>query len=142
MVGRRGMSPLIATIIFMAFAVALGGMIMNWTTSLPQEGIICTDMKLDIKNLCIRDSSIELTMRNIGTEVIGGVVLRVADSDVENTLKLKDSLLGKGVLFQRSIPFPSDMTVSQVSLILQKKIGDEVVDCPEPFFSTTQLEKC
>ena len=31
---KRGLSPLIATVLLIAFAVSMGAMIMNWSTSI------------------------------------------------------------------------------------------------------------
>ncbi|MBU0666162.1 MAG: archaellin/type IV pilin N-terminal domain-containing protein [Nanoarchaeota archaeon] len=39
---KRGMSPIIATILLIAFAVAIGAMIMNWSSGIGDEEADCT----------------------------------------------------------------------------------------------------
>jgi len=50
MKGKRGMSPLIATVLLIGFAVALGVMIMSITQ--PMIGKKCDDISFQSANLC------------------------------------------------------------------------------------------
>lgn len=45
---KRGLSPIIATILLIAFAVAIGAMIMNWTADITTEMPSCEDLPGDI----------------------------------------------------------------------------------------------
>ncbi|MBU0471641.1 MAG: hypothetical protein KKF89_00905 [Nanoarchaeota archaeon] len=41
---KRGLSPIIATILLIAFAVAIGAMIMSWTAGIVKEAPECSDL--------------------------------------------------------------------------------------------------
>lgn len=47
---KRGLSPIIATILLIAFAVAIGAMIMSWTTGVIKEAPECNDLPETILN--------------------------------------------------------------------------------------------
>ena len=47
---KRGLSPIIATILLIAFAVAIGAMIMSWTTGVVKEVPGCKDWPEEILN--------------------------------------------------------------------------------------------
>lgn len=45
---KRGLSPIIATILLIAFAVAIGAMIMSWTAGIIKEAPKCSDLPEEI----------------------------------------------------------------------------------------------
>ncbi|MFH1770102.1 MAG: archaellin/type IV pilin N-terminal domain-containing protein [archaeon] len=47
---KRGLSPIIATILLIAFAVAIGAMIMSWTAGVVKETPACKDLPEEILN--------------------------------------------------------------------------------------------
>jgi flagellin-like protein len=47
---KRGMSPIIATILLIAFAVAIGAMIMNWSAGITEDEVDCSSLPSDIIN--------------------------------------------------------------------------------------------
>ncbi|MFC1752357.1 archaellin/type IV pilin N-terminal domain-containing protein [Thermoproteota archaeon] len=90
---RKGVSPLIATVLLIAFAVALGAVVMNWgrsyveqTTSLAEDKssieISCSmDIRMNIikvdgvSDICYNEDleTINFTIENTGTERIAGI---------------------------------------------------------------------
>ena len=86
---KRGVSPLIATVLLIAFAVSLGAVIMNLGANLSSK---CSAVDLDFhkvgetSRLCYdKDSStLRFTISNRGVKVDGYKVIAVGDqSDVE-----------------------------------------------------------
>jgi len=47
---KRGLSPIIATILLIAFAVAIGAMIMSWTAGIVKEAPQCDELPEHIIN--------------------------------------------------------------------------------------------
>ena len=47
---KRGLSPIVATVLLIAFAVAIGAMIMSWTTGIVKEAPSCKDIPSEIIN--------------------------------------------------------------------------------------------
>lgn len=48
---KSGLSPIVATILLIAFAVAIGAMIMSWTTEVVKEAPKCSDLPESILNI-------------------------------------------------------------------------------------------
>lgn len=106
MIGKKGMSPLIATILLMAFAVALGAVIMNWSTSLPEDGPDCSSIELNIREFCVSNNMLSIELRNTGEVSIGEVALSVSDPPIEiSDMAIADSELGVGQALSTTIPF-------------------------------------
>lgn len=102
---KRGMSPLIATVLLMAFAVALGGMIMNWSidVSINNE---CSEINVKVTTFCTQDNSIVLRMQNQQASVpLQAVQLNILNQDIEHVVNVKNSELPTGDQLALSIPF-------------------------------------
>ena len=52
---KKAVSPLIATVLLIAFAVALGAVVMNWGRSYVETTAKYAEEKSDIQILCSRD---------------------------------------------------------------------------------------
>lgn len=108
---RRGMSPLIATILLMAFAVALGGMIMNWSIDISINGE-CEEIRVSVSQFCTQEGNIILRGRSLENGVpLLGVKLLVSTEDIEHAVNVKNSALQPGEPLALQIPFtPTDAT--------------------------------
>lgn len=110
---KRGLSPLIATILLIAFAVALGAVIMNLGRSLSMDaGFSILEMEGE-KQICYIDrgenSALEMTIKN--GDVMEIVDLKVSIVGTTNNIINKDSLLtesiGKAELKRVIVPYNS-----------------------------------
>lgn len=77
---KRGISPLVATILLIAFAVSIGALIMNWSSSEPSSVELssgtCSVVELSILSSCQTDTEISLSLKNDGNSAIGAIILR------------------------------------------------------------------
>jgi flagellin-like protein len=112
---KRGVSPLIATVLLIAFAVALGAVVMNWgkgyiegqTLDVEEKSsvdIACSmDVDLELlkignsKKICFNpanstdNSSLEFMLENRGSvEIVGLSVSLIGDLGAQNILELED----------------------------------------------------
>lgn len=113
-ISRKAVSPLIATVLLIAFAVALGAVVMNWgrgyvddTTQFASEKsakeIRCSmdiSMKFvefsDEKQICLDNgtNTINFTLRNAGTVQIEGVKIQaignssIVEQDINKTMPI------------------------------------------------------
>lgn len=90
---KRGISPLIATILLIGFTVALAAIIFSWgntfirgtkesTESMVQKEISCSkDVRLDIKDAELLGDKLKLKIENAGKEDIENFRVRVHGSD-------------------------------------------------------------
>ncbi|MBN1502985.1 hypothetical protein JW930_05565 [Candidatus Woesearchaeota archaeon] len=113
---RKGVSPLIATVLLIAFSVALGAVVMNWGRSFVQEKtedvdekagtqLKCTvDILLDFveisseKQVCYNSTAkrVEFIIENIGTISADGISLQIIDAQDHIYTFQNTSTLGAG----------------------------------------------
>jgi flagellin-like protein len=78
---KRGISPLVATILLIAFAVSIGALIMNWSSSAESSSALtgeggCSDIEISILDSCQTDTEISLSLKNNGNSAIEAIILR------------------------------------------------------------------
>ncbi|MBI4438401.1 hypothetical protein HY640_00550 [Candidatus Woesearchaeota archaeon] len=146
--GKRGVSPLIATVLLIAFAVALGAVVMNWGRTYTENTVANVEKKSDVDVKCSLDvqmkllelsdkpqmcvgewgtnSYINFTAINVGTKKIDGLrVTVIGDGNpglVSNT-SISNSSMVIGGAVKLSIPY----AVSSVGS-LKKVLVIPVVD--------------
>lgn len=148
MLNKKGMSPLIVTILLIAFAVALGTMIMNWSS----ETVIATPISCETTNLafqvafdeealCYNDETqeLQLAIKNDGSSSIDFLIYRrvMPDFSVKD-VKMPDSYVGSGKLYKADIKFansdkvhvefvPGIMVAGQETLCTDKALVRETI---------------
>jgi flagellin-like protein len=75
---KKAISPLVATILLVAFAVSIGALIMNWTSStsgisLPAS---CSSVDLELLSSCTSDTEIVISLQNNAPADISSVLLK------------------------------------------------------------------
>jgi len=141
---KKGMSPLIATMLLIAFAVALGAMIMNlpfFDTQKVPSGPDCSKVMLELyPYLCYADNMIKISVRNTG-EVIDGLTLKWVDDAGPGQREIPDSQLGTDAVLKKDIPFPLTGKTS-ISLVPSMIYKGQLVPCPEPALQFEQVPNC
>jgi flagellin-like protein len=140
---KKGMSPLIATMLLIAFAVALGAMIMNlpfFDTSKP-SGPDCSRVALELyPYLCYADNMIKISVRNTG-EIIDGLTLKWTDDAGPGQRDIPDSQLGTDAVLKKDIPFPKSGKTS-ISLVPTIEYRGQLTPCPEPAMQFEDVPNC
>jgi len=102
--GRKGISPLIATVLLIAFAVSIGTMIMNWGKDAVAAGD-CTETKLEVQVMknntmfCydILANKITVMLKNTGSTDIDKLKMRIITPDFNSEDKdIADSAIASG----------------------------------------------
>lgn len=121
---KRAVSPLIATVLLIAFAVALGAVVMNWgkgyiedqTLDTEEKSKVETQCSLDVdlellkiggdKKLCYNqanstvNASLEFMIENRGTvNIVGIAVSVIGDLGAENILTLNSESINIGAIY-------------------------------------------
>ena len=142
MYGKKGMSPLIATILLMAFAVALGAVIMNWSAKLPEEGADCSSIRLQAQSFCIANGELQIELRNRGESTVSSIALTISDPPIDiPTLEIRNSRLARGATLDTSIPF-SFSENAQVGVIPFLEVNGNAVACSEPIIAPAEVRPC
>lgn len=95
---RKGLSPLIATVLLIAFAVALGTMIMNWTFGGGGSASIeelCQETRIQLvpnpsnQGICFDAMSkhIKFTIKYLGPESLPYVIVQASDGQQQDSFQ-------------------------------------------------------
>lgn len=163
---KRGISPLIATVLLIAFAVALGAVVMNWgkekietkinkteTTIIDAEARLCDKVQLDIETInkipkiCIsqkKASSIEFLATNNGEKDIEKLKLTLLGSagDPLNT-EIPDSKIVAGETRRFSYIYPAELGDLQKARIVPLVRGiDRDKVCSAAYTESSEIKPC
>ncbi len=123
---KKALTPLISTLLLLAFAVALGAMVMSWGSVRQSQG--CDGVHLGIvdlngRQLCSKEASVELTLENNGNVAIpriqAAILSESAASSVSVDVNLSPgefrriSLEASKVLKIRIIPYAEQACINQ-----------------------------
>ena len=120
------MSPLIATVLLIAFAVALGAMIMSWDPG--SQG--CKNVFLESKKFCYDGNVIVLVVQNTGSQPVAKTALSYGET---GQIEIPDSSISpQGILSKR---------IEAYSIVKDKEVGvlpfiegpsDKLIACRPP----------
>ncbi len=137
---KRGMSPLIATVLLMAFAVALGGMVMNWQGSL--SGLDCSDVHVDVTTFCFDGQYVQIAARNTGEEPVASLLLQIDHpASGQYNITVSKSAMDKGTATSSQVPITVDNDAA-VNLFANLDRHGKPTACPEPIARKLPLPKC
>lgn len=143
---KKGMSPLIATVLLIAFAVAMGAMIMNWSAGIESEGAssdYCKDISITTDNgACYGNNVISFDVINDGDKRVNGILLSSISESTSIDITVKDSSLIKGENTNKEIPYPyteDSVKLEFIPLVINE---GEVIECRSGGFSQTELPTC
>lgn len=147
---KKGMSPLIATVLLIAFAVAIGAMIMNWSAGV-EEGAhdkghgspdACGDVNLASDgSVCYGNNKIAFEAKNIGSHRIDAVKLDISSESTDYEIKVKDSALIGEESTSREVPYAHTGGDTEVNFVPMVKIEGELKQCKDSGFVET-LSEC
>ena len=160
---KRGISPLIATVLLIAFAVALGAVVMNWgrsyieatQTQVQQQGqteIKCsTSVKVDaikiggVTKVCFDDSQhdVKFILENIGTVNVTALKVQIINStDGITTVAINTTEFTPGASYSGTATYSGSF--QQLRIVPTIKVGDSKVTCGNAAltFDTTLVHQC
>jgi len=137
---KKGVSPLIATILLIAFAVALGSVVMNWgfNFEIGKTTDICAGVEIKLRNIgnaqaCYgsveHNGYINFILDNTGSVDISGLGILIVGEKGTRLFDLDAISLAKGTLYDKkdkqvSIDFNAYGSVNEIQFI--PKVGTEV----------------
>ncbi len=166
---KKGVSPLIATVLLIAFAVALGAIVMSWgksyitqtQTDVQNKGnlqMTCSeDVGINILSIagsfdaCYKDTdntsvngTIKFTLKNSGSEALAGLKVQII-TDKNVTLKTISKDLEPGDIYHAaSIEYPGNQSFKELVINPEIKVGSETKVCAnsEITLDTSQIKTC
>lgn len=114
MLNKKGMSPLLLTIILIAFAVALGAMIMTWSSDkiyAPKESCERVSIRVEQifgkESICFNEGTgkLKILVVNEGPGTISSLLYRKINADLTTRdIILPSSTLDPGKSYQAEVP--------------------------------------
>ena len=154
---KRGVSPLIATILLIAFAVALGSVVMNWGLSLSlgksEDGCRNVEIKirsLDSADVCFggfgQNGYINFIIDNVGIDISGLAIWIVGDKGTR-LFDLDNILIKRGSLYEKkdkevSYDFTQFGNIKQIQFIPKVKSGQTIEICPKNAVKAEKIGVC
>lgn len=151
---KRAVSPLIATVLLIAFAVALGAVVMNWGQSYVKETADDVRLKSDKDIKCSTDIGIDIyspsgiprlcyggegtsgylsfTLVNEGTEDIESISLTVEGTlDIYNNRSINGSSIpiGDAKKFNITYDYTDNGPVSSIRIVPEILVGGQTTAC-------------
>lgn len=142
---KRGVSPLIATVLLISFAVALGSVILNWGRNLEisKPGDKCSGINIKIRTVnnievCYAGSGkegyINFIIDNSGNIDIEGLGIWLTGEKGTKLLDFDDSSINKGEILSikdKSVKYDFDAygAIKHIQFFPKVKIGESVDIC-------------
>ncbi len=154
---KKGVSPLIATILLIAFAVALGSVVMNWglNLNLGKSTDKCRNVEIKIRNIDVAEACfggfgsngyINFIIDNTGADISGLAVWIIGEKGTR-LFDLDSILIKKGSLYDKkdkevSYDFSTFGNIKQVQFIPKVKSEQTLEICPKNAVKAEKIGIC
>jgi len=155
---KKGVSPLIATILLIAFAVALGSVVMNWGLNLElgKSADRCRNVEIKVRDMGITEvcfggfgsnGYINFIIDNTGAIDISGLAIWIVGDKGTRLFDLDDILIKKGSLYDKkdkevSYDFTVFGNIKQVQFIPKIKAEQASEICPKNAVKAEKIGVC
>lgn len=154
---KKGVSPLIATILLIAFAVALGSVVMNWGLSLNLgKEDKCRNVEIKIRNIDVAEvcfggfgsnGYINFIIDNTGAIDATGLAIWIVGDKGTRLFDLDNILIKNGALFDKkdkevSYDFTTFGNIKQVQFIPKIKAEQTTEICPKNAVKAEKIGIC
>jgi len=147
--GSRGISPLIATVLLIAFAVSIGTMIMSWGKDVASVGD-CSETRLEVQVISCKplfcydtlNNKINVMVKNVGSTNIDRLKMRVVAPDFSAEDKdVDDSFIKAGDIMTKNIDYTKSGKF-RVELIPIITVGGKEAVCSDKSVYIDDIGSC
>lgn len=155
---KRGVSPLIATVLLISFAVALGSVVLNWGRNLDisKPNDLCAGVSIKIRNIdgaeaCYSGSGtntyLQFILDNNGDADIDGLGIWVAGKKATKLMDFNNLPLRKGELLEisdTSVKFDTieNGEIKNIQFFPKVKNVDSIEICARNLVKATNIKRC
>lgn len=143
---KKAMSPLIATVLVIAFAVALGVMIMNWSTGIDEDiesSDYCEDLSVILQqDACFSDSKLVLYLKNDGKKTFDGVIVKSSSDSGDLEIKVTRSEMIPRESLTKEVLFAYLGGPINLQIVPYINVDGNAVACMAGAFSQSELPSC
>jgi flagellin-like protein len=145
MKGKRGISPIVATVLLIAFAAALGVLIINITTKL---GTASCEGKIELAEVivCRLENVVKLSAKNLGPESLDSLLLKLDEGHTTWDISFEGLNIKPQGRFSKELSFKQLAEETKFLLIpkISKGENKESVECKDMHYPNNPalLEEC
>jgi len=154
---KRGISPLVSTIVLIMISIGIGFVVMNWGRTQLGEGARCAvdaEMKVvklnGVPQVCYSGSGesgfIKILIENGANVDVGSLLVTIIGSKQPYNIELKDSAIEKGYTLQKEVPYNFDLFGKVKQVKIAPKIitypGEPSLLCPEQSLIIAGVRPC
>jgi len=147
--GKRGIAPVISTLLLLMFASALGIIVMSWgrTTTVSAERHDCSETSLNIiefnnkKQICYKDNKIDFTLENNGqTDIAGVKVIIISTFDIVQ-LDL-DKHMNVADIIKEELQYDSSGDIQKIKFVPKIYFDNKHELCPNNGLEIEDINEC
>jgi len=155
---KKGVSPLIATVLLIAFAVALSSVVMNWglNLNLGKSSDKCRSVEIKIRNIDVAEACfggfgtngyINFIIDNIGGTDINGLSIWIIGDKGTRLFDLDNILIKKDILYDKkdkdvTYDFTTFGNIKQIQFIPKVKSEQTMEICPKNSVKAEKIGIC
>lgn len=155
---KRGVSPLIATVLLISFAVALGSVVLNWGRNLDisKSGDVCSGIKIELRNIneleaCYTvsrdDAYINFIIDNEGNVRVDGLGILITGEKGTELLDFNNFGIGVGNILQikdASVKYSVKTygAIKSIQFFPKKQSVDSIEICPRSSVKAELIGAC
>ena len=150
---KRGISPLIATVLLIGFTIALAAIIFSWISSFTEERAgktaeivksevgCATSIEIGVEKACVDGTGIHFILENRENNDIEGFVVRLEQGDNADVIEVDQRL---GALEVTNIDIlPQNINIPESAVIVPKlKVDGKVALCQEKAIEVFITQGC
>ncbi len=146
---KRGIAPIISTVVLIGFAIALGGVVISWgKVSYDVEVAECGSMGLSDVTLegnsmaCLSEDVLELTVQNTGSELVAGIKGSLLSEAGVEVVELSD-VVRAGEFSQLFVALPAGLgKLNKAFFTPGFRDVEGITYCPQQGFALETLGVC
>ena len=142
---KRGISPIVATLLLLSFAITLGVFFMNFGRAQVELSAVCPiNIGLKEKQICFKDNQVNFLVQNGINVNINGLIVNVIGTKKAETFELNEATIAKAGTYNGKIPYDKSISgeIRQIKISPKITLYDEEHICIEKAVTSTNVGNC
>jgi flagellin-like protein len=142
---KKGISPIVATLLLLSFAISLGVVLMNFGRAQVELSAVCPiNIGLTQQNLCFMNNQVTFSVQNGINTKIEGLIVNIIGTKKAETFELNDAIIAKAGTYEGKINYDKSVSgeIRQIKISPKIKLYDEHHICIEKAVTSTKVGDC
>ena len=150
---KKGITPLMITLLLVSFAVAVGVMVMNFGRAQVEDAAECAiDIGLKFSNVAGKDqicydqstSKVSFTLENGVNIKVEGLIINSIGVDNADSSELNDAKIGKAGVYKNKVSYNSvaNGELQQIKIVPKVVLYEEEIVCSEQALVAEDIKNC